>query len=58
MSKRSRQKHSRLEFEAVDSDTDPDDTNDALCNECGYYPKKANRDVCEACDDIEYTGRV
>lgn len=52
MSKQSREKHSRPTFEPTDVATH--DEQDDMCAECGFFQKKANRDICEECAGMEY----
>jgi hypothetical protein len=53
MSKGSREKHKRVEFEATDDVIEQDEFADAMCTQCGFFPKTATRDVCDCCAAME-----
>jgi hypothetical protein len=50
MSKRSREKHARPEFVPAD---DPQQ-DDAMCDECGFFQKLHNSDLCDVCTEAQH----
>lgn len=53
MSKGSRERHCRVEFHQVDEPQDDDEFGDAMCVECGFFPKTSTRDICDCCAAME-----
>lgn len=53
MSKGSREKHFRAEFHHVDDHLENDEFGDAMCIECGFFPKTSTRDICDCCAAME-----
>jgi hypothetical protein len=58
MSKRSREKHARVEFVPLDDDSKPSEEQDEMCTTCGCCEKLPGRDICAACAGDEYDGRL
>jgi rubrerythrin len=50
MSKGSREKCKRVEFKLADDAVEQDEFADEMCDECGFFIKTANSDVCEVCE--------
>jgi hypothetical protein len=52
VSKSSRLKHEKPEFEPVDRPHDDDE----LCSECGFFVKLPSREICGVCEEMEHNG--
>lgn len=52
MSKRSRAKHARPEFEPVEA-AQADDEDETVCTCCWMFPKEEGREICDGCASMK-----
>lgn len=53
MSKRSRAKHARPQFEPAEVATTTDDEDETVCTCCWMFPKEEGSDICDGCASMK-----